>query len=133
MGMEMEKLSLTVVHPIVGTTANMEGLIDIERTYIEDKTSWSAKSVEGLRIVKKYKDPNCNLVVTVLRGSDMDYALSRALLYPKTKGSATWLDERVDNQYKGGTGILEAIIQTSDKASDENAVYTLMMSKYTGS
>ena len=130
MSMEMERLSLIVIHPIVGSTASLEGLVNIEPAYLEDKETWSGKSVEGKRILKKYKDPNINITVTVLRGSDMEVALSRALLYPKAKGSASWLDERIDGVIKGGTGVLEAISQTTDNLTDENAQFILRMSKY---
>lgn len=133
MAMEMEKLSITIIHPIVGSTHNLKGLIDIARNFVEEKTAWSPRSVEGLRIVKKFQDPNCDLEITTLRGSELDYALSRALLYPKAKGSATWLDERIDNQYKGGTGVLESIDQQSDKSTDDNSVYMLKITNYKGS
>lgn len=130
MSMDMEKLSLTVIHPIVGSTASLEGLVNIETAYLEDKEVWSGKSLGGKRVLKKYKDNNCNLTVTVLRGTDMENALSRALLYPKAKGNASWLDERVEGFVRGGTGVLEAISQTSDNKTDENAQFILRMSDY---
>ena len=132
MSMDMEKLSLTIIHPVVGSTVGLKGLVDIERNFIEDKSDWTGRAVDGLRIVRKYTDPNCDLVITVLRGSDLAYALKRSLLYPKTKGSCSWLDERIDGQSLAGTGILEAIEETQSKASDENEVYTLRLTKYTG-
>ncbi|HBJ79731.1 MULTISPECIES: hypothetical protein [Fusobacterium] len=133
MSMDMEKLSLTIIHPIIGSTAGMQGIVNIERNFIEDKSSWRARAVDGLRIVKKFKDPNCDIVVTTLRGSDIDYALNRALLYPKTVGSCTWTDERIEGKYKGGTGVLESIDETTTNTTDENAVYTLRLTNYTGS
>ena len=78
MSMDMEKLSLTIIHPVVGSTVGLKGLVDIERNFIEDKSDWTGRAVDGLRIVRKYTDPNCDLVVTVLRGSDLAYALKRS-------------------------------------------------------
>ncbi|MGL6023693.1 MAG: hypothetical protein ACRC0F_03680 [Cetobacterium sp.] len=132
LNMDMEKLALIISHPIVGSTADLTGLVDLERTFIEDKSSWSAKSVEGIRVVKNYKDTNCNLIVTVLKGSNLDYALTRMLLYPKTLGLTTWMDERIEDQPLSGTGNLRALIQTSSKLVDENSTFTLMLSDYTG-
>lgn len=128
----MEKLSLTLIHPIVGSTVGMKGIVNIERNFIEDKSSWTGRAVDGLRIVKNYADPNADIVVTTLRGSDIDFALNRALLYPKTKGSCTWLDERIEGKIKGGTGIVESIIETSTNMTDENATYTIRLTNYTG-
>ena len=130
--MDMEKLAIVIIHPIVGSTADKTGLVNLQRTFLEDKSVWSGKSVEGVRIVKNYKDPNCNIVVTVLKGSDLDFALSRMLLYPKSNGAVTWMDERIEGQILGGTGDLRSILQTSTNAVDDNTTYTLMIGNYTG-
>lgn len=130
--MDMEKLAIVIIHPIVGTTADKTGLVNIERNFIEDKSVWGSRSVEGMRIVKNYKDPNCNLVITALKGSDLDFALSRMLLYPKSNGNVTWMDERIEGQILGGTGDLRSILQTNVSSVDDNATYTLMVANYTG-
>lgn len=130
--MDMEKLAIVIIHPIVGSTADKTGLVNIERNFIEDKSAWSPRSVEGARIVKNYKDPNCNLVITTLKGSDLDFALSRMLLYPKSPGAVTWMDERIEEQILGGTGDLRSIIQTTTSSVDDNTTYTLMVGNYTG-
>lgn len=129
--MDMEKLAIVIIHPIVGSTADKTGLVNIERNFIEDKSAWGPRSVEGARVVKNYKDPNCNLVVTALKGSDLDFALSRMLLY-KSKGDVTWMDERIEGQILGGTGNLRSILQTTASSVDDNSTYTLMVGNYTG-
>ncbi|MGL4998544.1 MAG: hypothetical protein ACRC5T_06195 [Cetobacterium sp.] len=133
MAMDMERLSLIVIHPMVGSTASAEGLVNIKRDFIEERTKISARSVEGLRVTQKFKDPNCTLTATVLTGSDMDAALSRALLYPKTKGSVTWLDQRVDGILRGGSGQAESIEQMSYDPTAETQDYVINVSKYVGS
>lgn len=135
MAMDMEKLSLIVIHPVVGTTADSQGLMNIVRAYHEDKVMIGDRSVEGLRITKNYKDPNCILTVTALTGSDLDAKLSRTLLYPKrfAEGGVTWTDKRVDNNIKGGTGIVESIVQTSLDSTADTQEYTIYVSKYVGS
>lgn len=131
MSMEMERMGLSYVHPVVGNTSNAEGVVDIEIALVEDNITFSQKSVEGIRIVKNYKDSNRKLNVTVLRGSDLDLMLERALLYPKSKGPLTWFDERIEGFKKGGTGVCEGLMRTTDKLSEETNVYVFFITKYT--